>query len=289
MSFQSYRSSLVPLFSEGPSIPKIIHQTFPVDKLPDELEKNVARMRSANLDWDYRFYSDDDIVRFIREAYGAEILAYYERINPKYGAARADLFRYLLMYKFGGVYLDIKSSPEIPLDDIILTTDRYLLSRWDNGIGQLHEGWGLHPELRHVARGEFQQWFIVAAPGHPFLRAVILDVLRNIDCYSPFLHGTGLLGVIRVTGPIAYTLAIHSQLHLHPHRFADSCYELGFAYSIFGTGKTNAHKTLFKHNYTQLNEPIVRIGAFRKIADSGLRCLSKLRYFAGDRRTVRHC
>ena len=47
---------------------------------------------------------------YIRREYGESILSCYLRIDPVYGAARADLFRYLLLYRTGGVYLDIKSA-----------------------------------------------------------------------------------------------------------------------------------------------------------------------------------
>lgn len=132
----------LPQFAEGRSIPKIIHQTFPDHALPAAIEDNVQKMRLANPGWEYRLYDDEDIPRFIGTEYGAAVLARYQRINPKYGAARADLFRYLLMYKVGGAYFDIKASLERPLDAVIRADDRYLLSCWDNEAGQLHEGWG---------------------------------------------------------------------------------------------------------------------------------------------------
>ena len=36
-------------------------------------------------------------------------MQFYERINPNYGAAKADIFRVLVLHKYGGVYFDIKS------------------------------------------------------------------------------------------------------------------------------------------------------------------------------------
>lgn len=72
-----------------------------------------------NPGWEHRLYDDADIEAFIRESYGDEILAYYHRIDRRYGAARADLFRYLLLYRLGGVYLDIKSTTVRPLDEVL--------------------------------------------------------------------------------------------------------------------------------------------------------------------------
>ncbi len=39
--------------------------------------------------------------------------------QPRYGVVLADIFRYLVIYNEGGVYLDIKSTVNRPLDEII--------------------------------------------------------------------------------------------------------------------------------------------------------------------------
>lgn len=57
---------------------------------------------------------------------------------------------------------------------------------------------------------------MIAAPGHPFLRAVIERVVSNVDNYSPWRFGVGSIGVLRVTGPVAYTLAIAPLQDRHP-------------------------------------------------------------------------
>ncbi|RYF20514.1 MAG: hypothetical protein EOO77_07875 [Oxalobacteraceae bacterium] len=73
-------------------------------------------------------FDDGEIRRFIDDEYGADILANFDCIRREYGAARADLFRYLLIYKRGGVYLDIKSGFERSLDEVLQPDDQMLLS-----------------------------------------------------------------------------------------------------------------------------------------------------------------
>jgi hypothetical protein len=58
--------------------------------MPDVLERNLAKIKSLNPGWEHRL-DDGDIVEFIGSSYRPKVLAQYERINPKYGAARADL------------------------------------------------------------------------------------------------------------------------------------------------------------------------------------------------------
>jgi hypothetical protein len=246
-------------------IPKIIHQVFFPGPPPPVILDNVRKIRALNPGWDYRLYDEADMAEFIRTNYGPEVLASYHRINRKYGAARADFFRYLLMYKLGGVYLDVKSSLGRPLEEVLRNDDVYLLSRWRNAEGEAFEGWGRHDQLKQIGGNEFQQWHIIAVPGHPYLQAVIQKVLHNIEVYNPILHDTGRKGVLRMTGPIAYTQAITPLLHLHPHRLVDGQEDLGFKYSIFGAPGDRAHKAIFKYHYAELNDSITDLHGTRRV------------------------
>jgi mannosyltransferase OCH1-like enzyme len=203
------------------AIARTIHQTYRTDDVPAAFAAGVARLRSHNPGWTYRYWSDRDVHDFIDDVYGWAVLSLYLRINPRYGAARADLFRYLCIYHYGGVYLDIKSGGAVVLDRLIMPEDSYILSQWNNAGSRRFRNWGLHPELAHIKGGEFQQWHVIAAAGHPFLERVIDAVLGNIAAYAEGRDGTGRMAVLRTTGPIAYTRAIHAMLSTYPHRFVD--------------------------------------------------------------------
>lgn len=254
-------AAMLPDIPRATVVPRLLHQTYPVKSLPPEIRQNIDKIRQMNPGWEYRLYDDDDIVTFISQNYHPRVLEYYLRINPDYGAARADLFRYLLLYKRGGMYLDIKGSLARPLDEALRLDDVFLLSHWRNQPGEEYEGWGIWPDIPARLPGEFQQWYLVAPPGHPFLRAVLERVLHNIASYNPWVHGTGRLGVLRVTGPIAYTLALLPHLDEHRHRIVDCERDLGFQYSIYRQSGHRAHEALFRSHYSQLDDPVVRLSA----------------------------
>jgi hypothetical protein len=250
---------LLPKFAESSSLPRLIHQAYvPAAAISPELGDNIAWIRQANPDWEHRFYGEAEIEAFVQAHYGERVLGYLRRISPEYDVVRVDLFKYLLMYHSGGVYLDAKSRPLRPLSEVLRPDERFILSHWRNGPDEAFAGFGLHRELRRMPRGEFQQWHIVASPGHPFLRAVIERVLRNIDLYNPALHGGGQHAVLRLTGPIPYGLAIAPLTGRHPHRLVDSEEDLGFQYSIFGDSFT--HRTRLGSHYSERSEPIVQVG-----------------------------
>jgi len=224
------------------------------------LAANVAVLRAQNPDWTYKYYDDAMVALYIRNHFGDAVNRCYDRINPAYGAARADFFRYLLMYREGGVYLDIKSTVQRPLSEIILKDDVYWISQWDNGAGRPYEGWGLNPLLADVPGGEYQQWYIVAAPRHPFLREVIKHVMTMIDCYQPRLHGVGKIGVLNVTGPISYTLSIAPIRKRYRHREVASD-AMGLRYTMFDDHRPFSHLKFFPNHYIGLREPVVNARA----------------------------
>lgn len=262
-----------PHWPEGNEIPRVIHQTFPTSTLPRAVTRVVAKLKADHPTWDYRFYDNSDIERFIAAEYGRAILSQYERISPDYGAARADLFRYLLIYRLGGVYLDIKSTTLRPLD-VAIAGERFLLAQWDNGPTGTHPHWGLHAEIGNMPQGELQQWHVIAAPGHPFLRAVIEEVLSGIERYRPWLHGVGKAGVFRLSGPIAYTRAIAPLLPRHPHRLYRSEHDLGLVYSAL---EVDAHHGLCGAHYTENSGTVVRQPGSRRAFAAGYTAYRKAR------------
>jgi len=171
--------------------------------------------------------------------FGGEIYEAYRKINPAYGVARADLFRYCAMYTYGGLYLDIKSSATNKLEELIHGSDRYLISQWDNRPGESHCGWGVHPELDAIAGGEFQQWFIASEANSPILEKVIQRVCSNIFSFpNSTANQSGKNAVLQLTGPIPYTLTIASMISQRlinndrDFRYISSR-EQGLVYSIF--------------------------------------------------------
>lgn len=258
---------MLPVFEQGKCIPRLLHQTYKSKIVEDAaLKSNIEHLKTLNPFWRYTLYDDADIEEFILRSYGKEIYAYYQRIEPCYGAAKADFFRYLLMYKCGGVYLDIKSTNDLPLDDVLLPDEQYILAHWDNLGGGMYVDHGRHPGLEKVSpQGEYQQWFIVAVSGHPFLREVILKVLQAIDNYNPWKVGIGLYGVLRTTGPILYSLAIYDLIEKgtvskEQYRFVSRIEDLGFRYSIYDKiNQIRVHRTILIP-YEQQRRPVIRMG-----------------------------
>jgi mannosyltransferase OCH1-like enzyme len=252
-TIQDYRDSFINT-DEKPLkfIPKKIFQLISDKKNIDpKFQKNIDYIQKLNPSWTYTLMDDKDMIEYLQNQYDPTILESYLRINPKYGASRADLFRYLLMYKEGGVYLDIKSASTIPLSKMLLPDDEYILAHWALPTQAL--------ETNNL-KGEFQQWHVICRPHHPFLYNVIQAVLKNIDSYDPKSVGVGKSGVLNVTGPIAYTKAISPIRNQHSHRLVEFDEYIGLVYNNLSSGLSLAtsHIGLFsKPHYSKINEPII--------------------------------
>jgi inositol phosphorylceramide mannosyltransferase catalytic subunit len=244
------------------AIPKKIHQIYFGDDLSDQLRANVQELKDLNPDWDHVLFDAPAGEDYIRTHYGTKVLQAYHRLDPRYYAARADLLRYLIVYQEGGVYLDIKSRFEGPIDQFIKGDEGYVLAQWRNGAGEMHEGFGIHRDLAYVPGGEFQNFHVIGAPKHPFLAAVIEAVLRNITAYAPW-HAVGRTGVVRVTGPIAYTQAIFPLLGCHPCKRVRNEGEVGLQYSIPGAYDPSPANG---RHYSTVKAPVVRMSAASALA-----------------------
>jgi len=109
------------------TIPKVIYQTWKSKNLPIQIQKHIDEMLSYNLDYEYIFYDDNDIKEFIKDNYDKKINLAYDML--KIGAAKADLWRYLILYKNGGIYIDVDSKIKKPLNDLINENDKAIITR----------------------------------------------------------------------------------------------------------------------------------------------------------------
>ncbi|MBE0653157.1 MAG: glycosyl transferase, partial [Bacteroidales bacterium] len=73
-------------------------------QVPAIMKEYTETWIENNPEYEYRFFDDDDMIDFVSTDFPAYLEA-FKRI--KYGASKADLWRYLIMYKHGGVYADM--------------------------------------------------------------------------------------------------------------------------------------------------------------------------------------
>lgn len=114
-------------------IPLDIYQTWYTKNLPPLMSRCVHRLRLNNPRFNYHLYDDNDCREFIKNNFDEVVLNAFDKLVP--GAYKADLWRYCILYKRGGIYLDIKYECFNNFKFIHLTESEHFVSDLnDNGI-----------------------------------------------------------------------------------------------------------------------------------------------------------
>jgi len=140
-------------------IPRIIHQTYfeeiTMEKYPQLLRLQNTWRASG---WEYKFYTDDTARQFIGTNYPPRFVSVFDSLLP--GAYKADFFRYLVLFKEGGIYVDV---------DVILNTNLDSFITPDLAFFAPLDAVGI------FADEQFCVWngLLGSAPAHPALANVI--------------------------------------------------------------------------------------------------------------------
>ena len=103
---------------------KTIHQIYiqGFDYMDDHLQKYCRMwMEMYNGDWEYKFWSDKELIPFISEWY-PEYFDIYKGLTP---VKKSDLARLLLLHHYGGMYCDTDTIPIKRIDKFIELLDGY--------------------------------------------------------------------------------------------------------------------------------------------------------------------
>ena len=84
-------------------IPKIIHQTAKSSRIPDQWIPYQAAAKDLHRDWEYRLWTDAENLALVAET-AARWMPLYQSL-PR-NIMRADMIRYVILQKYGGMYFD---------------------------------------------------------------------------------------------------------------------------------------------------------------------------------------
>ena len=140
------------------SIPRVIYQTFKTAELPDGLKIAQRSWQEENPDFRYEFFDDDRMHAYVAEHFGPREVNALRTAST--GAFKADLWRYLVIGREGGIYADIDSVCEAPIT--WLDDDKLVVA------------------LNGPPRFDVSQWTFAAPPGHPVVLRAAQQAVDNI-------------------------------------------------------------------------------------------------------------
>jgi mannosyltransferase OCH1-like enzyme len=166
------------------------------------MKLRVEELKKRNPGFKHFLFDDNDCKDFIKNNFDENILDTYNRLIP--GAYKADLWRYCILYKNGGIYLDIKLKCINNFRLIELTEAEHLVKdRWNCGIYNAlmvcKPGNDLLLKAINKIVENVKNKFYGEGPLHPTGPSLLRDLIISNKLYNiniDLLHDNGNFGLI---------------------------------------------------------------------------------------------
>lgn len=160
-------------------IPKIIHQIWNTDVVPAVWQDFVISWHKHHPGWRYYLWSAER-----RKAYVATYLPDYLKTYNRFrrNVQKADVFRYIILERMGGIYADLDMECLKPFDEFV-DGHSFMIGKEPKGAGS---EWG-----RKYVYGNAM---LVSEPGHPFLKLLLSEIKQrkpNTNVSTDVLTSTG--------------------------------------------------------------------------------------------------
>ncbi len=173
--------------NENMKIPRIIHQIYEDPAGPPEWLLTLAETwKEHHPAWEYRFWDKKEMEDFLGKEF-PEFIQTYRAYS--FNVQRWDAIRYLILYKIGGLYVDLDYECLEPLDSLL-----------NDALCCM----GMEPTGHVVAHNKaliVGNALMASVPNHPYFGAMIEEMM-NGDQYSNYPE---FLQVMETTGPLMTT------------------------------------------------------------------------------------
>jgi hypothetical protein len=146
------------------NLPHIIHASWRIELLPNGMRPCLKSFNMVAQSESLVFYDDLNCEEFIESEY-PEFLQTY--LSYPEGILRADIWRVLVLYKYGGVYADIDVECVKPICELMTRVGH---DRWEILLPMDHPA---HADIHYGGKHMWMNDFMVAKPGSRFLKRVI--------------------------------------------------------------------------------------------------------------------
>ncbi|CCH58883.1 hypothetical protein TBLA_0B00380 [Henningerozyma blattae CBS 6284] len=174
----------------------------------DSTKSSKWKSWSEDNGFEYRLYTDQEMEEFIRNTINIDqITMAFELMS--HNVLKADFFRYLVLFYYGGLYTDIDTEPLKSWEDWQSVFDD------EEDKASLVVGIEADPDRIdwndwYARRVQLCQWTILAKKGNPILQGLVMEIVKN----TLELKYTHLDDAMEWTGPGIFTDAIMNNLKI---------------------------------------------------------------------------
>ncbi|XWV26812.1 glycosyltransferase [Tupanvirus soda lake] len=186
-------------------IPKILHQIWlqGEKQIPYKFIPNINKVKQFHLTWKYILWDDLAIIQLLRKN-DIWIQTYYKLT---YLHQKIDYAKYIILYEYGGVYVDVDVIMVKPFDTLLDNNKSVELV-----VSKTNLGW--FESMIYCGRELcINNGIIMAQPKSPILNSVI-DYVNNHTSCSGYFTKFGCIN--KTTGPVMFThiLLDHNTSHI---------------------------------------------------------------------------
>ena len=174
------------LYNKKDKIPAVLYKTGPHHDPPPDIQKLFKKIKLDNPKYKIIYYNDQQARDFIKNNFSKDILNAYDNLIP--GSYKADLFRYCILYKNGGIYGDLSQTYLVPLRQLVNRNNDILVLIRDRLISSFPK----------IFKHGIQISFMAAQPKLPIFLRVIDKIVENVKTKN---YGTN---PVDVTGPCLF-------------------------------------------------------------------------------------
>lgn len=221
------------------SIPKKVYMSWKTRELPPIMYKTVLTNSENNPEYDFYVFSDEECREFIVANYDADTVAAFDSLIP--GAYKSDLWRYCILYKLGGIYMDIKFKIDVPLNHLTELNENLLVKDRPEhciyqGVAIVKPGLHIFMECINQIKIHVKTKFYGELPLHPTGPRLLGDIIEKNNMQN-------LVKLILVLSPTPTCpeRGIVSFIHSPEHSIFS-------AYEEYGVEKNNA---IEKHGWAK--------------------------------------
>jgi mannosyltransferase OCH1-like enzyme len=193
------KQKLIDHFINDNKIPKIIIQTWKDNNIPDKYINDIESIKKYNPEYKYLFFTDKDIETFLKVNYPNNYYIIYLKLPLV--IQKIDFFRYVAIYHYGGIYLDLDITCFHSFDEIL----KYdVVFPVDHNFNELMCKKSRFKEYCNKNQlFMLGQYAFAASPKNDFIKLLIDVIEKNIDEYINLyqLWGKTLQYTYSTTGP----------------------------------------------------------------------------------------
>ena len=171
----------------------------------------INQFRDQNSGVDFHLFDSIDQDAYMHAAWKSHPIWQIYR-DSLFGPMGADLFRYCFLWERGGFYLDIKSRFLAPMASLLDQDTKGLIS-YENRYSNVPGPKLLLERLQHPTRLALQ-WGMAFAPGHPFLKRLIDNIVAYESAYRDVVFADPKAAICRFTGPGMFTMTLREHVAL---------------------------------------------------------------------------